>query len=458
MLFNLSLFVISVCLYIVSPEVYSEPYIIASLVIFFAGVWHMFRNSKEKFNILSFNVIFLLSFFFCTYSYAVFVIGAGVNFSMTVLYYVNFDLITKAVLLSTVAITVYFLAYSYQQGRRPLNHGIQIKPNILNIGIIGVIRTILFIGVLVNFLYYVKIKGGNSFSVTSAPFLPELYKEFLIIYLLLNSLRVKCGGLTFIEIIQHNKKAIAEAIIICLLYLVGGDRGLPISIVFIFLGVYSFYYRRLKVAQFAIIAIAGLFTLFALRVTRGGDNSISEAGISAVASATQDALAGQSAILLFSDLMGTSTELCLGYEYVQKNDTTMPGKVLILPFYPFPFLPSLVGKLLYGKVPYEMSAGYILNDYIGKKYGYKSNLGNHIVIDIYIHWGLIGVIVLFTIFGRLVCYIERNKFSNIFIASSYILILSFALYLPRDSVFTIIRPIIFLWIFDKIFKLTYISK
>lgn len=452
MLFNTFLFLVSVLIYILSPYYYEEIIIWADLIIFISGTLYIFINAKEKFNILSFNVIFLLSFFFCTYSYALFVIGAGVEFSMTIFNFVNFDYITKAISLSTIAITSYFLSYSYLKRNRRTQIPIIDCFNASKLKLLGNIRSLLFICVVINYFYFIA-KGGSSFSITSAPFLPELYKEFLIVYLIINSYNYKLVKFRLYDILMHNKRSVIESIILCILYIIGGDRGFPISIVFIFLGVYSFFYYRIKIIQFSLITIIGVVILFALRVTRGSENSLSEGGIMAVTSTTKDAISGQSVILLFSDLMGTSVEMCLGYEYVQEQGLTTPSKIFLIPLQPFPFLPSIAGELMYGKVPYELSAGYILNDYIGRSIGYNSSLGNHVVIDIYMHWGIIGVILSFFILGRCISYLEHNKYTTLFIASSYIFLLSFALYLPRDSMFTLLRPIVFIWFIIHFFHI-----
>lgn len=436
-----------------APKTYDETIIILDLAVFLIGTINLLKNSNNEFNIISFNVIFLLSFFFCTYSYALFVIGAGVEFSMTVFGYTDFSYITKAVSLSTIAITFYFIAYSYPHKKRNKN---SISDTVFTskLNTIGKIRFLLAISVVGNALYFMAIQGNESAAITSAAFLPELYKVFLIVYLLLNKSSFDNDKLKIRAFYNRNKWAIVESLFICLLYILVGDRGLLISIVFIYLGVYSFFYKKIKVAQFAVLAVVGAVFLFAIRVTRASDSSFTSGGISAVASTTQESLSGKSAVLVFSDLMSASCELCLGYEYVDKNGFQYPGKAVLIPFQPIPFLPSIVARLLWDKVPYDMAAGSILNDYIEKTYGYSSSLGNHIVADLYMHWGVLGVILFIALFGRFISYLDRNKYSTLFHASAFIFAISYALYLPRDSVFTLIRPVFFIWLVDRYFKLT----
>lgn len=453
MLFNAILFIVSFILFLLSPKEYDETIILFDLAIFLLGSINQIRKTRKNFNILSFNVIFLLSFFFCTYSYALFVIGAGVEFSMTVFGFTDFNYITKAVSLSTIAITVYFIAYSYKKSRNPINTVYIENANVFKQKLIGRLRSLLALGVMVNAFLYIS-SGNEGAAITTAAFVPEIYKVFLIIYLILKRSTLNQPKFEIIDFILLNKRALVESVVICLLFFIVGDRGLPISIVFIYLGIFSFFYKKINIAQFAVLAIAGVLFLFAIRVTRASENSFANGGVSAVASTTGESLSGGSAILVFSDLMGASCELCLGYEYVDKYGLQYPGKVFLLPLQPFPFLPSIFARFIWGKVPYDLAAGSILNDYISKRYGYNSALGNHIVADIYMHWGLLGVVFFFFCLGYCISKLERNKYANMFWTCSFILALSYALYLPRDSIFTLLRPILFIWLFDKFFHLT----
>lgn len=454
---NVILFITSCALYLISPYQYDGTIIVGDLLLFLIGTIKILCKNRKDFNILSFNSIFLLSFFFCTYSYALFVIGTGVEFSMTIFGFTDFNYITKSISLSTIAITAYFGGYQGYHRKIKQCRNLREYIDTSKTKIIRFIRIILAFCVVANALLFLA-SGNDSAAITTAAFIPELYKIFLIIYLLMIIIRRSYEEHNLKNFILANKFVIIESSILCFLYLIVGDRGLPISIVFIFLGVYSLYYKKIQLSQFAILAIIGSTFLFAIRVTRASDNSLANGGISAVASATTQSLSGQSAVLIFSDLMGTSSELCLGYEYVDKFGLQYPGKIILIPLYPFPLLPSITAQLIWGKVPYDLAASSILNDYIGKSYGYNSSLGNHIVADIYIHWGLLGVIIMFLIFGKFIGYLDKNKYSNFLVSAIYIFALSYALYLPRDSMLTLVRPTFFIFLIFVCFKLSTCNK
>ena len=63
--------------------------------------------------------------------------------------------------------------------------------------------------------------------------------------------------------------------------------------------------------------------------------------------------------------------------------------------------------------------------------------------DVYINFGALGVFILFPLFGWIVSYVEfyaKNGF-GIFMNVAYIIILSQAVYWPRDAYFGSIRNI-----------------
>lgn len=448
---NVVLIVLSIALYYFSPMGLSMPIILSDLAVFLVGVASLMRNKNARDNIMSFNYLFLLSFFLCTYAFSIFVLSVGVEFSMSVFALIDFNYVTKAVSLSTLAISIYFCSYSHNKIRVQTCSLQSFVVPVKKLDIVKTIRMLLFWCTFANALLFAKSNRGSA-AITSAMVIPELYKIFLILSIVLSN-RNGAGYVNGImRFLKDNMLAIIEAIVLSILYLLIGDRGLPISVVLTILCAYSFLYKKISLSQFAILAMAGVFVLYAIRVTRASDDSLSSAGISAVARSTKDALSGKSMILVFSDLMGANCELCLGYEYVERYGLQYPLKLLLIPMQPIPKLPSIMGHLLYGKVPYELSLGYILNEYVSTP-GYSGSFGNHIVADVYIHWGILGLVFFFWLFGRVISTIEIKKYSSLYGMCALLLIVSYSLYLPRDSMFTLMRPLVFLWFFIKVLGL-----
>ena len=66
---------------------------------------------------------------------------------------------------------------------------------------------------------------------------------------------------------------------------------------------------------------------------------------------------------------------------------------------------------------------------------------DYIVIDIYMCFGLLGVIIFALLLGRLTSTLYRKQGKNVYWTTAYIILFSFAIYLPRDSMFDLVRPL-----------------
>ena len=76
-----------------------------------------------------------------------------------------------------------------------------------------------------------------------------------------------------------------------------------------------------------------------------------------------------------------------------------------------------------------------------------ANFGNHCVIDIYMMWGMLGVLIIFYVFGYAMASCYNKIFENILFASLFVLLVSRAIYVPRNMVLSLIRPAVYVWFF-----------
>ena len=108
-----------------------------------------------------------------------------------------------------------------------------------------------------------------------------------------------------------------------------------------------------------------------------------------------------------------------------------------MPLTTVPFLPSIVLPL-FGTSMEEFSTGAEMNRLMVK---FNSRFGNHVVGDLYMSTGLCGVLVFSFLLGCISKRFASKKLENEYYAVAYILLFSLALYLPRDTVFAIVRPL-----------------
>ena len=91
-----------------------------------------------------------------------------------------------------------------------------------------------------------------------------------------------------------------------------------------------------------------------------------------------------------------------------------------------------------------MDTGSELNKYLRHV---ETHFGNHPAGDLFMSFGLIGVIVFSYFFGLVVSYYEKRMYSNVYTACAFIVLMSWSLYLSRASVLSIIRPLGYVYIF-----------
>lgn len=436
---NIILLLASAFLYIISPYGVNMIYIYIALCIFLLGSFDVLKNEIKNKNYLTFNLIFLVAFFSVTYLFPIAILDTELDVRQNQALFVDFNYITQAVSLSTVAICCYFIGYNYIKGK-------PWKGKVENVFMTSkynqtatYINLFLAVSVVANALFYITQNTG-SINITESPFLNQIYVVSLAI-VLVSSRSKKASGIKFNFFLARNRLVLVASSLVMLIFLYVGDRGLPIQLMLCILAAYSFYYSKLKFSSLVALGLVGILVMFALRVTRNTSESISRAGVSAAANATQESLNGTSSVVLLADLYGASQELCLGYEYTTTVGLSDPAQIITLPFTPIPKLPTILNQLLFHKTPFEMSSGYILNQYMSR---YSSSaFGSHCVIDIFMKWGIIGVVCFFLLFGCVIAYIENGSNRTMFCTVMLVIINGFALYMPRDSIIDIIRPMFY---------------
>lgn len=443
------LIIISIFLYINSPYEINRAVLICSFLVFLTG---MFLTCKKDFKnriYLSFNNVFLVSFFLVTYCVPLFVLGTENEESMLFLRFVDLKYATKATTLSTIAICFYFWGIHLTHRR---DSTLKRKDQQKDISkFVHIAYRFSLVMVIINVFMTIMKYGIDTISLTENPFIYQIY-EIVLVVSLLASIKGSMVG-TFKSYVRDNLFVLFTSLCLAVYFLYIGDRGFAISILFIHLAVYSFFYSKLRIKYVFALGIIGVIMMFVIRETRVSGAALKNSDLQTFSQASKDAMSSHSFLYLFSDLYGVSQELYLGYEYKERYGLYFPEQIIIVPFMPIPMVPTIMSKFMFGKTPNEMSAGNVLNESLTTS-TFTSFLGNHCVSDLYMRWGLFGVIVFFFLFGLVVSSIDKNKYNSLPIACCYVLIVADAIYLPRSSILDIYRPIVFtlffIWIAYKV--------
>ena len=188
--------------------------------------------------------------------------------------------------------------------------------------------------------------------------------------------------------------------------------------------------------------------MFAIRETRNTDASLSSGNAIAFFESADETVSSASAISFFSDLTGIHRELYFGYEYYEHYGFVEPMQWVIVTFYPIPLVPNIISQSLFGKTMDEIKPAVILNEYV--EYTGHGHFGVHCVIDVFLRWGIIGVIVVFYLWGYIVASLTRSRSKNILGISLYVILLASAIRIPRAPILDMLRTfsyvIILAWV------------
>ena len=158
------------------------------------------------------------------------------------------------------------------------------------------------------------------------------------------------------------------------------------------------------------------------------------------------------------DLIVNNRNLYVGIEYAEKNGYNYGKDMFVSLFAAFPRVPVLVADLLFDATPRELSSGYIITtEALGPNPSW--GLGANLIADIYMNFGLIGIIILMFILGLIIrklqlSLIEGSSVLNLVV---YLFLLSFSLYLPRSAYLTPLRFVLWAIIIYYLVKATVIT-
>ena len=446
-------FLLALFLYIYAPLEYNQVYCIWMAVIYLIESFFFLRKEVQNRNYITFNSLFLISFFFVTYAFAAFISGStGEAILSSLIKRIDFKYLTKAVALSHLAINCYFLGFSLSKKRKKTmliepelpDLREKIDSTIINEKLSKTLYLFSFIAVFINYLSH--LYTGESVAVSENPFLYDIYRCVFIIAIVCSTLiNVNIKASVF-EYCRKNFLYISTSFIFILLCLVIGDRGPVITCILVIAGTYLIMVKRLKGSILLLSISVAIILMFSIRMTRTSSESIQN-GVGAFTESATAALAERSSIWdTMADLTGIFAEMTVGYERVQQTGIIYPAKIIIVPFYPFPMVPSLLSKLLYNKSPNELSSGALIGQYATIPWPN----GTHCVIDIYIFWGLPGVIFLFFLFGCFIKWIYTKLNNDIYCLLIYIMLIGISIYIPRSSILDFIRPMGYIIFFSAL--------
>jgi oligosaccharide repeat unit polymerase len=430
---QIALFVFTVILFIFCPKGISMPYIYVCFGDFMVSTYLYFVY-KNKSNYLDFDTLFVLLYTILGFAYPVFMYDADNPFSIAFSLSFNVNFIPLGVVCFVLGIQSYYLGSMITKktsslkkidisGLRPINNTL--------LSIIVIILSISFI-LSGGIQYYQSVyKYGDALTSTGLLFqIMALMHAFSVTAIAIEFYN-KCVDHTY----KLNKLLLVSISCIIVLMLYAGNRTLASQLALPILGLYTMFFQKIGKFKILIFLILGIVFMWIIQNNRSGSEITSD--VSGVEN-------------IISDLTIPTRSTFSSMEYVDEFGHTYGMNMLGGIIATVPSLERVL--LLFGIKHNSLSSAEFLTEYtLGSDT--KLGLGTNVIADIYLSFGVLGIIILMFFLGWFVnkqLYNAKNMhFYSIIVYSCF---MSYAVFLVRSTYTHPIKLIIWCLIIGVINK------
>ena len=422
---NIFLCILSLAIYVNSPDVYSYGYNVLVL-LFFLLVNFFYFNLNKSFKVgVGFELLFFISFMMGNFIYPVFYYPVSPTVSLFQFSF-NASVINKSTSLALVAYCFYTL-FSSDYSKKLVVEKIEYSID----KYIGISIFFLSLILFLSYFYF----GGISILADVYQGKADLEQVGITSYfsILFEVSTLLLASLIFlVKNIKIRIFLLLYLFILVVIFLSTGSRGMSISILLILLVGYSRSIKRIN----GLVVFFGVFTgailmyfLMLLRELGMGSNDNTSFALDKIKNTSNP-------FDPFMDLIINNRNLYVLVDFVDKvgdvkffNIITslfgvFPGLSLIIDFF------SVPNYLISGKLPTYLEFG---ND---ASFG----LGTNMVGEAYLSLGCLGVIIVFSLFGAMVKYLRFNRSLLSYIA--FLLLVGQVVFIVRSDYLFPLRKIV----------------
>jgi len=430
----------STILFFLAPERMNSPFIWTCICIYVYTSVRIIKTDLNKEIPFSFNILFLPFLFICSY-----VVPLVKLYRPDVIIWYSAGLvdefINQACALVALSITLYRWGYFKGISSIPKTNRISSIYNSL------IIKSFLLIAIVV-FAFQLRdnILGTNSSNDFSDGYAIEIIQgiSYISIFISIYSNKNKIKG-NVVKYIMRNKMLLCTIVAFCLGALYIGDRTLPMFLGIYTLAVFQDYVKRIQIKYILLVGLPLFIVFYMIGQTRSSDNSLRKSGVSQLVEITaKEITRAENAVVFVGDFMPSFITLDRALYICHRDNTYVhnPDKVFVIAASPIPGLPSLLSDVLMNKTVKELSSAYVItSDYNRAVERIAGGMGTHIVGDIYYHWSIVGIFILFPIFGYVLGKATLNRKKRILDAVIFYTMLAGAIFMPRDTMYLSVRLI-----------------
>jgi len=432
---------------LVAPDTYSYGFCIAAASLFLIQNIIYFILRKDR-NAVCFESFFAIAFGLTNFIYPIFYFPINDSFSVFVLDF-NFSIISYATAVAYFAYSVYLLFLSiveYKVSLSSESDSIVMQEDFIDYN--KLLKQIFLIA-LMSFMGYL-VSGGyaslsSEYQDSGSGVLEKGISPYF--YVLFFTSTILIAFLLFKNHVLINAKIFYFVFIIAtvLLFLSSGSRTLPLSLVLCLIVSFNNNVKKISFPVFALIVCVGIVILAFIMYTRTAVSdkigAFNDSDITSIWDFAFDLIINNRNLYTLIDHAHTS-----GYTY----GSSMLGGLLA----PIPFAVGSLVSITGIPPEYFTSAG--LNTYLELGFNSQWGLGTNLVSDVYLAFGLPGVVFFFGLLGYLIGKAKYLSVNNIYWHICLYIFVSYAVFMVRggffDSFRFLIWGLVIVYVFTK-FKL-----
>ncbi len=429
-----------------------------SVLYLIALVYFLFIQSRNNKNWLRFDVLFLLSYTIVHFQIP-FLASIGIEPSKPSFVWINKQVVNFATWMGVLAINLWMLGFNLASDKVKYQiNNLSPKPFRVNFAIYDVLLAIFFVGFLIlvgSSFFTGEVQGTDTWG-GGAVYIHLIFSNLLclrIIYFVF-TLPQNCSLLKIINQLSRNKIFSIILFMNTFLFLISGDRGPVLDTILIAGGAYALFIKPIKLNRLIFFILIGAFIFSMIGLGRGersegfGEKNILERGY---------------AEFLNNEDVNITNELASSIRIQYRALDVVPDAHPYL--YGSTFLFSLTNAIPFGgsltrsifDLPLIYTDSSLFFTYLGQGNWSTWGEGSEILADIYINFGLIGIIIIFFFFGIFSKKIaEKASTKNLQQVIIYMAFMMSVIYINRSHILYPLKDVVYMlflnYIFTKVIK------
>ena len=427
-MFHIISVIIALVLYYESPNDYSYSYCFLLHNLFLLYVVYLQIRDKGK-EVIGYNTLFTISYYFTNFVYPIFIYPIDPEFSLFKFDF-NHDVITKATALALVAYTCYGLGYSRVKNLYTSKFKLTQNASIFPSKVSNNWRKLIVVAFIIFYLFggFDMFEHTYQVSVSKAGLIPRLMNIILFPLTIFSTIFILYDK----SYVRQNRWYLVFGLV-SLALLTTGTRTLPLMLMSV---VFYIFCNTRKISKLGVYFVLLLGVLLMSFIGQIRSNGIMEVG--------SIDLFGESSlgyIENMADLIINNRNLYVFYDYVQENGINYGLTMLSTVLSPIPFLQSVFVSLT--GIPDVLLNSATFSTYLTLGSRPSLGLGTNLVGDVFLSFGLIGVLLLFYLLGYFVNTIRQKTYQGSYYCTiAYFVMISDCIYSCRSEYMGNIRILI----------------